>query len=149
LVYKSKTVRCYIFCNCKDVICGRWNTQHDLKSAFGLCGMFCENTDFRVKYLYECFQFVIFEYLIIIDESTTCQNNWLHSGCNVRNLSIDMNVEHLSSPIVFSGVRVTRSLVLCVCFVDRCLSFLSWSLCCLFFFNLRILIIPLVSSNSS
>jgi hypothetical protein len=24
---------------------------------------------------------------------------------------------------VFSGVRVTRSLVLCVCFVDRCLSF--------------------------
>ena len=29
----------------------------------------------------------------------------------------------LSSPLVFSGVRVTRSLVLCVCFVDRCLSF--------------------------
>jgi len=31
--------------------------------------------------------------------------------------------ENLSSPPVFSGVRVTRSLVLCVCFVDRCLSF--------------------------
>ena len=31
--------------------------------------------------------------------------------------------EHLSSPPVFSGVRVTRSLVLCVCFVDRCLYF--------------------------
>jgi hypothetical protein len=30
--------------------------------------------------------------------------------------------EHLSSPPVFSGVRVTRSLVLYVCFVDRCLS---------------------------
>ena len=29
----------------------------------------------------------------------------------------------LSSPPVFSGGRVTRSLVLCVCFVDRCLSF--------------------------
>jgi hypothetical protein len=27
------------------------------------------------------------------------------------------------SLFVFSGVRVTRSLVLCVCFVDRCLSF--------------------------
>jgi hypothetical protein len=26
----------------------------------------------------------------------------------------------LSSPSVFSGVHVTRSLVLCVCFVDRC-----------------------------
>jgi len=31
--------------------------------------------------------------------------------------------EHLSSPLVFSRVRVTRSLVLCVCFVGRCLSF--------------------------
>ena len=35
--------------------------------------------------------------------------------------------EHLSSPPVFSGVRVTRSLVLCVCFVDRCLSFYTFS----------------------
>ena len=51
-------------------------------------------------------------------------------------------------PPVFSGIRVTWSLVLCVCFVDRrCLSF--WPLCCLFFFDLRILITPLVSSNSS
>jgi len=49
---------------------------------------------------------------------------------------------------IFSGIRVTRSLVLCVCFVDRCLSFFSRPLCCLFF-DLRILIIPLVSSNSS
>jgi hypothetical protein len=30
---------------------------------------------------------------------------------------------NMSSPPVFSGVRVTRSLVLYVCFVDRCLSF--------------------------
>ena len=61
--------------------------------------------------------------------------------------------EHLSSPPVFSGVRVTRSLVLCVCFVDCnllfvLLSFFFWSLCCLSS-DLRILIIPLVSSNSS
>ena len=28
--------------------------------------------------------------------------------------------EHLSSLPFFSGVRVTRPLVLCVCFVDRC-----------------------------
>ena len=28
--------------------------------------------------------------------------------------------ENLSSPRVLVGVRVTRSLVLCVCFVDRC-----------------------------
>ena len=56
---------------------------------------------------------------------------------------------HLSSPPVFSGVRITRSLVLYVCFVDRCLSFCPFSLCCLFFFDIRILIAPLVSSNSS
>jgi hypothetical protein len=35
--------------------------------------------------------------------------------------------EHLSSPSVFSGVRVTRSLVLYVCFVDRCFSFCTFS----------------------
>ena len=49
-------------------------------------------------------------------------------------------------------VRVIRSLVVCVCFVDRCfflLSFFFWPLCCLFFLGLRILITPLVSSNSS
>jgi hypothetical protein len=36
--------------------------------------------------------------------------------------------EHLGSPLVFSGVRVTRYLVLYVCFVDRCLSFNIFSL---------------------
>jgi hypothetical protein len=54
--------------------------------------------------------------------------------------------EHQSSPPVFSGVRVSRSLVLYVCFVDRCLSL------CTFSFGhmpIRIPIVPLVSSNSS
>jgi hypothetical protein len=40
--------------------------------------------------------------------------------------------EHMSSPPMFSGVRVTRSLVLCVCFVN----------CCMSFFDIRILITP-------
>ena len=35
--------------------------------------------------------------------------------------------EPLSSPPDFGGVRVTRSLVLCVCFVNRCLSFCTLS----------------------
>jgi hypothetical protein len=42
--------------------------------------------------------------------------------------------------------------LLCVCFVDCYLFFLSffaWPLCCLYIFDLRILIIPLVSSKSS
>jgi hypothetical protein len=36
--------------------------------------------------------------------------------------------QHLGSPPVLSGVRLTRSLVLYVCFVDRCLSFCTFSL---------------------
>ena len=35
------------------------------------------------------------------------------------------------------------------CFVDRCLYFFFWSLCFLLFFEIRILIAPLVSSSSS
>jgi hypothetical protein len=53
--------------------------------------------------------------------------------------------EHLSSFPVFSGVRFTPSLVLCACPFEPFL----WPLCCLFFFDIRILITPLVSSNSS
>ena len=34
---------------------------------------------------------------------------------------------HLNSPPIFMGVRVTRSLVLCVCFVDRSLSSCTFS----------------------
>jgi hypothetical protein len=47
--------------------------------------------------------------------------------------------------------EVSRPLVLCGCFVDRCLSFctFAWPLCCLFFVDIRILITPLVSPNSS
>ena len=37
-------------------------------------------------------------------------------------------LEHLSSPPLFGEVRVTRSLVLRVCFVDRCLTFCTFFL---------------------
>jgi hypothetical protein len=51
-------------------------------------------------------------------------------------------LEHPSSVPVFCGVCVTRSLVLCVCFVDHCLSFCpALPLCCPSF-DLRILITP-------
>ena len=58
--------------------------------------------------------------------------------------------EHMSSPLVLSRARITQSLVLCVYFVDRYLSFCNfsfWPLCCLFFFDIRITF--LVSPNSS
>ena len=56
--------------------------------------------------------------------------------------------KHMSSSPVFGGVRVTRSLVLCVVFCRSFLSFFVWPLCCLSS-DLRFLITPLVSSNSS
>ena len=56
-------------------------------------------------------------------------------------------LEQMDSLPIISWVLVTRSLVLCVCFLVRCLSFSPFSFCCLFF-DLRILITLLVSSNS-
>jgi hypothetical protein len=60
------------------------------------------------------------------------------SGAGTANLP-----EHLSSPPVFSGVRVARSLFFCVVFL---LFFFFWPFCCPSFFDLWILITP---SNSS
>ena len=64
--------------------------------------------------------------------------------------------EHLSSLPVFSGVRITRSLVLCVCLVDRCLSLSTFSfdhcvVCSSYidYSEIRIVITPLVSPSSS
>jgi len=60
-------------------------------------------------------------------------HTWLRCGCWLTILYI-VSIhcftfpEHLSSPPILSGVRVTRSLVLCVCFGDRCLSFCSFSI---------------------
>ena len=52
---------------------------------------------------------------------TWCRRN------KIADLTVFTLSEHLSSPSVFSGVLVTRSLVWCVRFVDRCLSFCTFS----------------------
>jgi hypothetical protein len=66
--------------------------------------------------------FFFFNYLTLSvpNEGTEC-----HSRIVSTLLTLP---EHLSSPPVFSGVRVTRSLVWCVCFVDRCLFFCTFSI---------------------
>jgi hypothetical protein len=96
---------------------------------------------------------------LVVSTSRSFPHSWFITGFITR-LARRMSLveqelptlpDHLSSLPVFSGVRVTRCLVLCVCFVDRGLSFCTfsfWPLCCLFF-DIRILITPLVSSNSS
>ena len=60
--------------------------------------------------------------------------------------------KHPRWPPVFSGVCVARSLVFMCCFIDRWLSLCPFSLLplyYLFFFDLWVLVIPLVSSNLS
>ena len=60
--------------------------------------------------------------------------------------------EHLSTPPVFSGVCVTQTLVLYVCFIDRCLSFVLFVLAIVLSDLLRCAdydYLPLVSSHSS
>jgi hypothetical protein len=60
----------------------------------------------------------------------SCTHSWLITECVGRLTRYASPVEqtlftlpeHLSSPPIVSGVRVTRSLVLHICFVDRCLS---------------------------
>ena len=68
---------------------------------------------------------------------------------NGRSLTL---LEHMSLPLVLSGVHVTRSLVQWVCFVDRCLPLCTFSfghcnVCSSSIYGL--LITPLLSSNSS
>ena len=60
--------------------------------------------------------------------------------------------EHLSSPpgFLWGSCYSIFSLICMFCrWLFVLLYFFFWSLCCLFFFDVRILIAPLVSSNSS
>ena len=54
-------------------------------------------------------------------------DNYLYNMFSLVKQELLTIPKHLRSPLVFSSVRVTRSLVLYVCFVDRCLSFCTFS----------------------
>ena len=67
---------------------------------------------------------------------------------NTKGVTCGTEIVYASPPMVFRQIRVDESVFICVdSSVDHCLSF--WPLCCLLFFDLRILITPLVSSNPS
>jgi len=71
----------------------------------------------------------------VVSISRSFPISWLITGfvtrVTQRVSSLDQELlpfsEHLSSLPVFSGVRVTRSLALCVCFVDRFVYFCPFS----------------------
>jgi hypothetical protein len=60
--------------------------------------------------------------VVICDTDIPCSKNLMKAVCSIYLWYPEL----LSSPPVFSGVRVTRSLVLYACFVDRCLSFCTF-----------------------
>ena len=72
---------------------------------------------------------------LVVNTSRSFPHSWLITGFVTRltrrvplvERELPTLPEHLSSPLVFSYVHVTRSLALCVCFVDRCLSFCTFS----------------------
>jgi hypothetical protein len=72
---------------------------------------------------------------LVVNTSRSFPHAWLITGFVTRLIQqvplVEQELltlpEHLSSPRIFSGVRVILSLGLCVCFVDRCLSFCTFS----------------------
>jgi hypothetical protein len=95
----------------------------------------------------------------VVNTSRSFPHSWLITGfvprvtLQVSQVEQELPTlpEHLSSPPVFSEVHVARSLVFCVCFVDRCLSLFPFSLaivlCVLLWFTDSDYL-PLASSNS-
>ena len=71
---------------------------------------------------------------LVVSTSRSFPHSWHHGFVTILSRRVPLVEqelltlpEHLSSPPVFSGVRIAWSLVLCVCFVDRCLSFCTFS----------------------
>jgi hypothetical protein len=68
---------------------------------------------------------------LVVSTSWSFPHSWPITGFVARLTLVEQELfiltEHLNSSPVLSGVRVTGSLVLCVWFVDRCLSFCTFS----------------------
>ena len=94
---------------------------------------------------------------IVVHTSMSFHHAWLITGFKTKltqrmslvEQELLTSVGHLKSPTVVSDVSVSWSLVLFIMFSRSLFVLLFlWPLCCLSFFNIQILIIPLVSSNS-
>jgi hypothetical protein len=115
-------------------------------SIFGFMCMFCISLFVLFRWPLCC---LFFDIWIMITPLVSSSSSYKMLNTVVDDISQALFKLYSKMSIsVISGVRITRSLVLCVCLVDRCLYFFFWSLCCLFF-DIRILITSLVSSNSS
>jgi hypothetical protein len=76
----------------------------------------------------------------VVNTSRSFPHSWLVTGCVTRLTRRVPLTSRTGAPEfipIFGEVRVTRSLVLCVCFVDRCLSFWFFFLFAIVLFVLR------------
>jgi hypothetical protein len=114
---------------------------------------FCPNWNFfeNVLLLNASIKFVFPQYIYICIPTI---HLYLYSHNTSICFGLLMRCSILLTAMIFHGVhprfifRLFDLKFSVYCFVDRVLSFvLSWPLCCLFFFVLRLLITPLVSSN--
>jgi hypothetical protein len=85
----------------KGSACLSWSHHHDLVDRYGISVLYCPHSWLITGFITRLTQRVP----LVEQGLLTLQ-------------------EHMSSRSVFSGVSVPRSLDLCVCVVDRCLSFL-------------------------
>ena len=81
-------------------------------------------------------EYICHKWPLVVSTSRPFSHSWLITGFVTRltrrvplvEQELLILPEHLSSPPVFSAIRVARSLVWYVCFVDRRLSFCTFSL---------------------
>ena len=87
---------------------------------------------------------------LVVNTSRSFPHSWLITGFVTRltrrvslvEQELPSLQEHLSSPPVVSGVEVAGSLVVFVCFVDRCLSF------CPFSFGQTLLMLCIITTHN-
>ena len=88
--------------------------------------------------MFEIIAFFAYGYVpLVVNTSRSFPHSWLITGFVTRLTRrvplVEQELlhlpEHLSSPPVFNGIRVTWSLVLCVCYVCPFVLFLFWPLC--------------------
>ena len=102
---------------------------------FGMLTVYQNNSHNSSKTSKYILEYLRHKWPQICSTSRSFPHSWLITGFVTRLTRLVPLVEqellilpeHLSSPPVCSGVRVTRSLVLCVCLVDRWLSLCTFS----------------------
>ena len=101
--------------------------QQNSKQGNGLINVpFLQFVTWLTVMEYQCLKWPRIYVSLVISTSRSFPHSWLITGFVTRLARRAPLVELLTSQ-TFSAVRVTRFLILCVCFVDHCLSFCSFS----------------------